>query len=220
MEKSQLIKQLNQKGYVKIDNFIAAKEAKKFREKILKCNHHKAWNILTSPYLPFVQNKDCVNNGYVDARRHRHAQQAHLRKQFAFSFYRNAIKNEKSHGANGIHQYFATTLIERLQGKVDIEGEVVHSFIANYVKDQFIGYHSDGAIAKYAFIYQLSRGWQRKYGGQLLLYPKKNKIQKVTLEPTFNSLTLLNLSFPMYHSVNVLKNPAHKHRITITGWIK
>ena len=78
----------------------------------------------------------------------------------------------------------------------------------------------DGDAGKYAFIYQLSTGWQAKFGGQLELYPKKIKFYKCVIIPTFNSLTILKLSHPMPHSVRLLNNPAYKHRITISGWVE
>ena len=59
--------------------------------------------------------------------------------------------------------------------KLGLSGQLRDTFFALFVKEQFISYHTDGSAGKYAFIYQLSKGWQPKFGGQLELYPKKIK---------------------------------------------
>jgi len=220
MENCSLIEQLESKGYAQLKNFLSDQQANRFRRKILSTNDHRAWDIITTPYQPFVINKDRVSSHVIDSLRHKKAKTANRRGQFSFSFFRSNNKHNQQHQSSNIHGEFSQSLLKRLDGVIDIEGELVDAFFASFIRDQFIGYHSDGNIGKYAFIYQLSKGWQRKYGGQLVLYPKQTKFHKITLEPAFNSLTLLNLSFPMFHSVSRLNNPAHKHRITISGWIK
>jgi len=106
------------------------------------------------------------------------------------------------------------------KGKGLIKGELQDTFFASFKKGQFISYHTDGGAGKYAFIYQLSTGWQKRFGGQLELYPKKIKFYKRVISPKFNTLTILKLSHPMPHSVRVLNNPVYKHRITISGWVE
>lgn len=217
---SEIQDQLRKKGYVQVERFLDEAHANRLRRDILRVSEHRSWDIITAPYRPFVTHKDRVSSHILDSLRHKAARAADKRGQFAFSFFRSNNKHECFHQSSDIHGSFSKLLLQKLATTLDIDGVLVDSFFASFIRDQFIGYHSDGNIGKYAFIYQLSKGWQRKYGGQLVLYPKQTKFCKITLEPTFNCLTLLNLSFPMFHSVSQLNNPAHKHRITISGWIK
>jgi len=219
MNDRDLHSELTKNGYLQIENFLGDEQALQLRKAIVKANHHRTWDIITTPYNPFVIGKDRINSNVIDKRRHKVAKKANNRGQFAFSFYRSNNKHKRFHRSDNIHRDFSQQLLAKLSTNLEIEGKIVDSFFASFIRDQFIGYHSDGNIGKYAFIYQLSKGWQRKFGGQLVLYPKQNKFNKITLEPKFNCLTLLNLSFPMFHSVNLLKNPDHKHRVTISGWV-
>jgi len=220
MINGELQEQLKRKGYAQIKNFLKEEHANKLRRDILRVSDHRAWDIITTPYHPFVIQRDNVSSCVIDKQRHKTAEFADRRGQFSFSFYRSNNKHERFHESSRIHGRFSEVLLQRLDRCLAFDGVLVDAFFASFIRDQFIGYHSDGNIGKYAFIYQLSKGWQRKYGGQLVLYPKQTKFHKITLEPAFNCLTLLNLSFPMFHSVSRLNNPAHKHRITISGWVK
>ncbi|WDD97742.1 2OG-Fe(II) oxygenase [Thalassomonas actiniarum] len=212
-------KQLNKNGYVQIKNFLPEAQALSFRKKILAAKHHKTWDLLTTPYRPLMSIKDILTSSTVDKRRHQQAVKALQRRQFSFSFYRTGNKHEKAHGSGDIHRTFCQLLQQKVNEPLALDGEVTDTFLALFMKGQFINYHSDKGAGKYAFIYQLSKGWQHKYGGQLELYPKRIKFYKKSLQPEFNSLVLLKIDHPMYHSVRVLNNPAHKQRITISGWL-
>ena len=164
--------------------------------------------------------KDKISTKAIDKQRHTQAIKALKRQEFSFSFYRSSNKHAKRHGQALLHKALGEQIVTLLAERSLIKGELRDSFFAAYKKGQFISYHTDGSAGKYAFIYQLSSGWQTRFGGQLELYPKKIKFFKHVLAPTFNSLTLLKLSHPMPHSVRLLNNPAHKHRITISGWVE
>ncbi len=214
------IEYLDKNGFVQINNFLPYDEALQLRGKIIKENHFKKWNLLTTPYRPLMNIKDRISSDIIDKHRHKQAGQALKRRQFSFSFYRSSNKHAKQHGQSQLHKGIGEKVINLLKEEELIVGQLQDSFFADFKAGQFISYHTDGSAGKYAFIYQLSQGWQKKYGGQLELYPKKIKFFKKQLEPKFNSLAILKLAHPMPHSVKVLSNPAHKHRITVSGWVE
>jgi Rps23 Pro-64 3,4-dihydroxylase Tpa1-like proline 4-hydroxylase len=216
----QWIEKLEKNGFVQLFNFLPEKQATGYRKKILSASHHKTWRLLTTPYRPCANIKDYINSSVIDNTRHKQAMAAKLRKQYSFSFYRSNNTHAKLHGASKIHQSFSRQVISKVCRPLELSGDLFDTFFASFIKGQFIEYHSDGKAGKYAFIYQLSSGWQQKYGGQLELYPRQSKFYKKILEPKFNSLALLKLDHPMYHSVRLLNNPKHKHRITISGWLE
>tara|TARA_R110000744_G_scaffold54996_1_gene116436 strand:- start:1603 stop:2256 length:654 start_codon:yes stop_codon:yes gene_type:complete len=216
----QWIQALDEKGYCQIENFLPIQHAERLRANIIVNNHFKKWNLLTTPYRPLMNVKDKISTTVIDKQRHIQATKAFNRQKFSFSFYRSSNKHAKQHGQASLHQDVGQKVLTLLKNHSLIKGKLQDSFFAAYKKGQFISYHTDGSAGKYAFIYQLSTGWKQKYGGQLELYPQRIKFFKRTIAPKFNSLTILKLSHPMPHSVKLLNNPAHKHRITISGWVE
>jgi len=213
-------KKLQKYGYVQIDKFLTDKSADLLRQRVIKASHFKTWDLLTTPYRPLSNIKDEICSNVIDQSRHQQAQSAFKRRQFSFSFYRSNNKHANQHGNANIHQQLAQAVVEKVSKPLGLDGTLRDTFFAAFIKGQFINYHSDGPAGKYAFVYQLSKGWQPQYGGQLELYPRQMKFYKKIIQPKFNSLTLLKLSHPMYHSVRMLNNPKHKHRITISGWLE
>ncbi len=216
----QWTEKLDKNGFVQIDDFLSEEEASALRRKVISNKHFKAWNLLTTPYQPLSNIKDRISSNIINKTRHKQATLAYSRRQFSFSFYRSSNKHAKQHGTARLHKAVAKKVLRLLKEEELITGQIQDSFFASFTKGQFISYHTDGSAGKYAFIYQLSKGWKKKFGGQLELYPKKIKFFKKQLEPKFNSLAILKLSHPMPHSVKILSNPAHKHRITISGWVE
>ncbi|QOL24507.1 2OG-Fe(II) oxygenase [Thalassotalea sp. LPB0316] len=213
--------QLSDKGFAVIDNFLPEVSANALRNNILKQRHHRAWCLLTTPYRPLASIKDDINKPYIDKLRHKQAAVAYRRKQFSFSFYRSANKHQKSHDNQKIMAPFLTQLKQRARAELGVSGELTDAFFASFVKGQFISYHTDGKAGQFAFIYQLSKGWQRKNGGQLVLYPKQgSRFYQKIIEPRFNTLVLLKLDHPMPHKVIPLNTKSYQHRITISGWLK
>lgn len=216
----QWFDKLEKNGFAQIENFLCDHQALQLKNNILKNSHIKKWNLLTTPYRPLTRIKDRISTSVIDKSRHAQAQQASKHRQFSFSFYRSSNKHAKQHRQAHLHQEIGGKVTTLLTDAGLAEGHLQDSFFAVFKKGQFISYHTDGNAGKYAFIYQLSQGWQHRFGGQLELYPRRIKFFKKRLEPKFNSLVLLKLSHPMPHSVRVLNNPAHKHRITISGWVE
>lgn len=216
----QWFEKLDKNGFVQIERFLPHNEALRVKDAIVRNSHFKKWNLLTTPYQPLSNIKDRISSKVIDSSRHSQAEKAFKRQQFSFSFHRSSNKHAKQHGQSALHKDIGDKIVKLLEEQGLVEGQLQDSFFASFKKGQFISYHTDGGAGKYAFIYQLSQGWQKKFGGQLTLYPKKIKFFKRLIEPKFNSLVLLKLSHPMPHSVNVLRNPAHKHRITISGWVE
>lgn len=216
----QWFERLEKYGYVQIENFLEYENAQSIKNQLLKNNHFKKWNLLTTPYAPLTNIKDRISTGVIDKARQKEAMKAFKRRKFSFSFYRSSNKHAKQHKQEHIHKCIGKKVVNLLSNKTSVKGELRDTFFASFKRGQFISYHTDGSAGKYAFIYQLSQGWQRRFGGQLELYPRKIKFFKHLLEPKFNSLTILKLSHPMPHSVRMLNNPKYKHRITISGWVE
>ncbi len=214
------IEQLAKKGYIEIKNFLPYGLASHLRRSIIHQNHHRAWCLLTRPYQPSQSIKDRIDKPVIDVNRHKQAKRAHNRGKFAFSFYRSANKHENSHENKRITSQFTDILVKHVCPSLQLSGEITDAFFASFINQQFIGYHTDGSAGKYAFIYQLSKGWRKRYGGQLVLYPKHSRFHRKVIEPRFNSLILLDLSHPMPHHVNCLNTLPYQHRITISGWLK
>jgi len=210
---------LDKFGYVQINDFLPQKQATTLRHKIINVGTYKTWTLLTTPYGPCENIKDKIHTRVIDKKRHHQAKRAYKRRQFSFSFYRSANKF-KENGFNRLRQQFTDDILTKIAPSLTVNGKLNDVFVASFKKGQFLNYHSDGSAGKYAFVYQLSCGWKEKYGGHLELYPKQLKFYKKQFLPKFNSLILLKLSHPMYHSVRLLNNPADKHRITLSGWLE
>lgn len=212
-------KKLEQNGYVQIPNFLPYDKAKDTQRQLQCFKNGFAWDLMTSPYYPLSAIKDRISSNHIDKQRHRQAVKALKRKQFSFSFYRSSNKHKSRHQQDRLNQIVVDALNSSVCPELEVKGDIIDVFFAAFTKGQFLTYHSDGAAGKYAFVYQLSSGWQKKYGGELVLYPKKIKFYKKFLQPEFNTLTLLKLSHPMFHSVNMLNNPGICPRLTISGWL-
>ena len=213
-------KQVNNHGYVQIKNLLPETQALYFRKKVLTAYHHQSSVLLTTPSRPLARIKNNITSSVLDKQRQQQALKAYKRRQFSFSFHRSEPKHDNKHDHNNIHKEFCQLLKSRIAQPLALDGWVTDSFFASFTKGQFINYHCDKGLGKYAFIYQLSKGWQHKFGGQLELYPKRLKFYKKIIQPEFNSLVLLKVGHPIYHSVRMLNNPSHKQRITITGWLE
>ncbi|WP_286265792.1 2OG-Fe(II) oxygenase family protein [Thalassotalea atypica] len=214
------VEQLQEQGFAQFRQYLPSDTANHLRKQILTAAHFKTWRLLTTPYRPLTHIKDRISSSNVEKCRQQQAIKAERNKQFAFSFYRTSNKHAKRHGAGDIHLNLAKTLKEQVAMPLGLSGEIRDSFVAKFEREQFISYHTDGSAGQYAFIYQLSKGWQPKYGGQLVLYPTKSRFYRKVIQPEFNCLTLLKLNHPMPHSVRMLNNPKHKHRLTISGWLE
>jgi len=214
------IETLEKHGFVQLIDFLPPKQARQYRNKIVKAKHHKAWGLLTTPYEPLTRIKDNINSKVIHSARKNSALRAYKRKTFSFSFYRSNNKHMAQHGCADIHKSFSEIVIDRVAKPLNLSGALRDTFFASFKKGQFLSYHTDGSAGKYAFIYQLSTSWQPRFGGQLELYPRIHRFYKVVLEPKFNSLAILKLNHPMPHSVRMLNTPKHKHRITISGWLE
>ncbi len=193
--------------------------AESIRQQAIKANHYKTWDLLTTPKRPLSRIKDrfsSVGNQQTSIQ----AALALKRRKFSFSFFRTNNKHSLQHGAKDIESVLLSQLANKIAPDLGLSGEIRDSFMAKFIKGQFISYHTDGDAGQYAFVYQLSKGWQPKYGGQLELYLRKNRFYKKVLHPEFNSLTLLKLDHPVPHSVRKLNNPKHKYRLTISGWLE
>jgi Rps23 Pro-64 3,4-dihydroxylase Tpa1-like proline 4-hydroxylase len=209
--------QLEKNGYLKISNFFPDSLASSSRKKIVRTTSPHEWCQRIKPYPALLsantRGQNRVKSCYLRALKAKRA------KRFAFSFKRSRYIEEPHSVLSNIAFNIRNKIIEKLSEQLPINGLTMGGFIASYTKGDFLTYHSDNIHGKYAFVYNLSKGWQPKFGGQLELYPKRHRFYKKVLIPEFNSLLLLKLDYPMYHQVNMLSSPSFKQRINVTGWL-
>mgnify|MGYP001111184647 CR=1 FL=1 len=211
---------LNKQGYVQLDNFLTDKVANRLLKSLKNNSHSNAWRLLSRPN----QSLPMINASFKNSGLFRQAQKlaisGHKRRQFAFSFWRSSNRYIETNKMKPVIEIFKSEILRNVAAVIKDKPSLTDCFAAKLECNQFIDYHTDGPAGEYAFIYQLSKSWQPRYGGQLILYPSKSRFYRKLLVPKFNTLSILKLDHPMPHSVKMLKTPQHKQRYTISGWIK
>ncbi len=208
---------LEKHGYLQIPQFLPQHQASAFRKSIIRTRNPQEWRQRIKPYSPLTGSNTFGNKRIKS--RYSKALHAKRDNRFSFSFKRSRYIEAPHSVLSGIALEFRKTLIDKLSSSLPINGLTKGGFIASFNKGDFLTYHNDNVKGKYAFVYNLSQGWQPKFGGQLELFPKKYRFYKKVLTPEFNSLLLLKLDYPMYHQVAMVASPTHQQRITITGWL-
>jgi len=98
---------------------------------------------------------------------------------------------------------------------------VVSSFLAMYSEGDFLNFHDDYNLGKYAFVLGLTKDWKINYGGNLyVMKPDRYGIMntKEILVPIFNRLILFPIRpGAILHFVSPVTNPGR--RIAFTGWV-
>ena len=61
--------------------------------------------------------------------------------------------------------------------------------------------YSTGLIRRLSLLIYLNRDWKHEYGGQLELWSKDGKRPEVIIEPTFNRMTIFEITDENYHGV-------------------
>jgi len=61
--------------------------------------------------------------------------------------------------------------------------------------------YSTGLIRRLSLLIYLNRNWKHEYGGQLELWSKDGKRPEVIIEPTFNRMTIFEITDENYHGV-------------------
>jgi Rps23 Pro-64 3,4-dihydroxylase Tpa1-like proline 4-hydroxylase len=100
--------------------------------------------------------------------------------------------------------------------EINTTGEIFSSY---YRAGDFLGKHSDKDNGEYAFVYQLSKNWDVKWGGNLYLL--KDDWQEVdkTIVPKFNQMILFSVeNSKRPHFVSHILPDVTEKRFSITGW--
>ncbi|MFD0739765.1 2OG-Fe(II) oxygenase [Lysobacter koreensis] len=87
-----------------------------------------------------------------------------------------------------------------------------------YRRGQFLRYHTDAESNEgrlYAYVLNLSRGWQADWGGQLQFIGDDGAVLESYL-PRWNALSLF--AVPAGHAVSLVAPWAADDRLAITGW--
>ena len=108
------------------------------------------------------------------------------------------------------------SLIQRLSGR-DCSGETVLS-ASLYLPGDYSLPHNDFLGNKddhrqVAFVWQLTRNWQSKWGGEFF-WCRKNRF----VTPCFNTLLLFSVRRDSLHFVTQVSPEAMEKRLTISGW--
>jgi Rps23 Pro-64 3,4-dihydroxylase Tpa1-like proline 4-hydroxylase len=95
----------------------------------------------------------------------------------------------------------------------------VNAQATRYRPGQFLRYHTDidsQEGRRYAYVLNLSRGWQADWGGLLQFIDEDGRVQDSFL-PRWNSLSLFKV--PAGHAVSLVAPWADTDRLAITGWL-
>ncbi|MEP6940984.1 MAG: 2OG-Fe(II) oxygenase family protein, partial [Rudaea sp.] len=88
-----------------------------------------------------------------------------------------------------------------------------------YLPGHFLRRHNDtgydGQKRRFAFVFNLGRGWQADWGGLLQFLDAGDRVVE-TFVPRYNSLSLF--SVPQYHCVSQVAPWAQAPRFSLTGW--
>jgi SM-20-related protein len=88
-----------------------------------------------------------------------------------------------------------------------------------YQPGQFLRTHNDehsGEGRLYAYVLNLTRGWQADWGGLLQFLDDEDRVD-ATFMPAFNSLSLFRV--PRRHAVSLVAPWAEQPRLAVTGWM-
>jgi SM-20-related protein len=88
-----------------------------------------------------------------------------------------------------------------------------------YRPGHFLRHHTDEELKEgrlYAYVLNLSRGWQADWGGLLQFIGDDGRVQ-ATLLPRWNTLSLF--AVPAGHAVSLVAPWARDDRLSITGWL-
>jgi Rps23 Pro-64 3,4-dihydroxylase Tpa1-like proline 4-hydroxylase len=116
-----------------------------------------------------------------------------------------------------LHDPAVLAFVQRLTGDAAIRRVLVQA--TRYLPGHFLRRHDDindpGQDRRYAFVINLSRGWQADWGGLLQFLDRDGEVID-TLLPTFGSLTLFRV--PQSHAVSQVAPWAESPRYALTGW--
>ena len=95
----------------------------------------------------------------------------------------------------------------------------VNAQATRYRPGQFLRHHNDEELDEgrlYAYVLNLSRGWQADWGGLLQFIGSDGRVQDTFL-PIWNTLSLF--AVPAGHAVSLVAPWARDDRLSITGWM-
>ncbi|MFC5578887.1 2OG-Fe(II) oxygenase [Lysobacter niabensis] len=95
----------------------------------------------------------------------------------------------------------------------------VNAQATRYRPGHFLRYHTDegeDVDRLYAYVLNLSRGWQADWGGLLQFIAADGRVQETFL-PRWNTLSLF--AVPAGHAVSLVAPWAQEDRLAITGWL-
>jgi Rps23 Pro-64 3,4-dihydroxylase Tpa1-like proline 4-hydroxylase len=95
----------------------------------------------------------------------------------------------------------------------------VNAQATRYRPGHFLRYHTDegeDVDRLYAYVLNLSRGWQADWGGLLQFVGADGRVQETFL-PRWNTLSLFTV--PAGHAVSLVAPWAQAERLAITGWL-
>lgn len=88
--------------------------------------------------------------------------------------------------------------------------------IFSYPSGSFLKWHSDSAHYLGAFTLYLHSQWDDNWGGLLLYWENKRKLEGGFIQPLPNRLVLVKT--PLAHSISPILSPVEVNRISLTGF--
>ena len=88
----------------------------------------------------------------------------------------------------------------------------------SYRSGDFLSLHTDDVKGKrLSFVFYLSIGWQRQFGGVLNLIDSDGRV--ITVDPDYNSLVIFDVAARTRHFISPVEQCAgERARLTISGW--
>ena len=219
-----------QKGWVRIENYLAQDTAEQFHQQVVKlAQNTQDWHMAT-----LVEGKAFIAkvNDYL-------GQPPQERSLFIAQLLRYAQQNDFQYfyefirllGGNASPSEALTELTKTIGStqNVDILKQVVgdpsieqiDAQLTCYKPGHFLKHHCDEGFQsprqrKVAYVLGLSKDWQPDWGGLLHFQNGQGKIIE-SLIPTFNCITLFTVPTP--HFVSQVTNYCPQPRFSVTGWL-
>jgi Rps23 Pro-64 3,4-dihydroxylase Tpa1-like proline 4-hydroxylase len=143
---------------------------------------------------------------------------------YRFSDYAGVLDEFQASTNQTMFEHFFSTLrsneckrfFEAISGLVLGRPPLVNAY--SYRPGDFLNHHTDDVKGKrLSFVFYLSIGWRRQFGGVLNLIDSDGRV--ITVDPDFNSLVIFDVAARTRHFISPVERCAgERARLTISGW--
>lgn len=202
-----------------IENFLVAADAAAVAD-FLEGIPEAAWSVSVHPYHPSIYTFDNTpeNRETIDAAV-KSAAAEHARGGFSYHFRRHEpAANDAFDFSRFIMSAACLELLARVTG-LDFSTSV-SVFCSCYEAGCFLSTHTDTGRGRLAFVYNATRSWDDRDGGQFQLLSPSWAEVVTTVPPRFNSLTFFGVEGDgVPHRVLPVAQETAARRLAISGWL-